>query len=265
VTVTGLGRVVGNGISCGLGNNACAITPAVGTAEILTASPEPGWSFTGWTGACTGTSRTCVVTVTGVLSASATFSNPSAQRGPLTSLAKPVVTRQGREFQVTLRFSSTTAGTARIVGLRAGRVASSDSLKIAAGPTTARFPVASPGFYRFEVTIASALVSWTTCLGRCGNAVKSPPFTVTRQAPTVKRAGQGWSVTIHLHANAISDDHLTVLRGATLLTQLHLLGRAGTNSFAPFLLVPGQYTVEVSAMDAYGRVRRVSWLVALAR
>ena len=44
------------------------------TQVVLTATPEGGSSFTGWSGACTGTSLTCKTTMTQVRSVRASFS-----------------------------------------------------------------------------------------------------------------------------------------------------------------------------------------------
>ena len=59
------------GISCGA---TCAATFTTGTVVTLTATPAGGSVFTGWQGACTGTSPTCSVTAgTGTSSITATF------------------------------------------------------------------------------------------------------------------------------------------------------------------------------------------------
>ena len=66
------------GISCG---NLCSATLAAGTSVVLTASPSIGSTFTGWSGACTGASLTCIVSVNSSLNVSATFGVPTISIG----------------------------------------------------------------------------------------------------------------------------------------------------------------------------------------
>ena len=73
VTGTGTGGVTGTGITC---PGDCTETFPGVTSVSLLASPTLGSIFTGWLGACTGTNTTCVVNVTGVKVATATFAPP---------------------------------------------------------------------------------------------------------------------------------------------------------------------------------------------
>ncbi len=72
---SGLGSVgdAGNTINCG---TFCAQNYPAGTTVTLTATPQAGSIFTGWTGACTGTAS-CVVTVNAPTGVSATFAPAS--------------------------------------------------------------------------------------------------------------------------------------------------------------------------------------------
>ncbi len=66
---TGTGKVSGNGIDCG---STCAATLDTGTPVSLTATPDAGMVFSGWSGACTGTGA-CSFTLTANATATATF------------------------------------------------------------------------------------------------------------------------------------------------------------------------------------------------
>jgi hypothetical protein len=68
---TGSGTVTSNpaGITCG---SDCSEEYASGTVVTLTAQPDSGSEFAGWSGACSGTGS-CVVTMTGAKSVTATF------------------------------------------------------------------------------------------------------------------------------------------------------------------------------------------------
>jgi hypothetical protein len=71
-TVLGGGRITSNSVTLCAGGS-CALQVAAGTSLTLVASPAPGFSFTGWTGACTG-STTCTVVMNAASAVTATFS-----------------------------------------------------------------------------------------------------------------------------------------------------------------------------------------------
>ena len=61
-----------SGLSC---RGTCTLEPSPGGGVILTATPDPGSVFSGWSGACTGTAH-CILDVTGGQSVQARF-NPA--------------------------------------------------------------------------------------------------------------------------------------------------------------------------------------------
>lgn len=74
VGVTGQGKVTSapGGIDCGA---ACSANFAAASTVALTAVAVPGWTFSGWGGACSGTGS-CSVTMNGPASVTATFAPP---------------------------------------------------------------------------------------------------------------------------------------------------------------------------------------------
>lgn len=81
LTVTRIGnaRITSSpaGIDCG---EVCSAEFDVGTVVTLTATPDPGWTFSGWAGACAG-SAGCVVTVDAGKAVTASFALPSPTPG----------------------------------------------------------------------------------------------------------------------------------------------------------------------------------------
>ncbi|HJR94960.1 MAG TPA: hypothetical protein VJ807_05945 [Gaiellaceae bacterium] len=67
---SGLGSVSGNGIAC---PGDCAEAVPQGTTVVLTATPGAGSVFSGWSGACTGSTPTCTVVMDAAKSVVATF------------------------------------------------------------------------------------------------------------------------------------------------------------------------------------------------
>ncbi len=273
LSVTGRGTVSTSIGACAASGpqKTCTQQFKQGAKATLTAKPKAGASFLGWGGACTGTASTCTLTMNASKSVTARFSGAvggggGTTHGTLTSLGAPVVRRSGGGFRVTLRFRTTAGGLAHVRGLRAGRLGASVSLRVAAGrATVGPFPVAKPGLYTFEVRLAGRVLRWKACLGRCGAAATAGPFLLVREAPTVSRSGDVWSVMLHARANMISDARIRVVRGSRVLVNQHFLGRATRLILGPFLLGPGSYTLRLTATDPYGRTRTLTWIVALAR
>lgn len=82
---TGSGSVTSSpaGINCG---STCSSPFSHGTSVTLTAAPVSGSNFTGWSGACTGTSPTCTLSVTSALTTTATFTVNAGRTPDLTPI-----------------------------------------------------------------------------------------------------------------------------------------------------------------------------------
>ena len=84
VQVSGPGSVTGGGVSCGGGATTCSANQPLNSSVTLTATASSGATFSGWSGACTGSGPTCTLSMTGPKSVSATFAavatpNPGAR------------------------------------------------------------------------------------------------------------------------------------------------------------------------------------------
>jgi Beta-propeller repeat/Divergent InlB B-repeat domain len=78
VTIVGTGTVTSTpaGINCATGNTGtCVAAFPIGAQVTLAATPGTGFTFAGWSGACSGT--TCVLTMNSDQAATATFKEPS--------------------------------------------------------------------------------------------------------------------------------------------------------------------------------------------
>jgi uncharacterized repeat protein (TIGR02543 family) len=76
VVLSGSGSITASGITCG---SDCSESYASGTSVTLTAKPTTGYTFSGWSGACSGTAATCTVTMDAAKTVKAGFvaQNPS--------------------------------------------------------------------------------------------------------------------------------------------------------------------------------------------
>lgn len=92
---SGQGNVTSSPAQIQCGNSAgttCSRRFNVNTTVTLTAAPLPGSVFAGWSGACTGTSPTCTLTMNGGKAVHAAFSPPVPVLGngvPLSNLSSP--------------------------------------------------------------------------------------------------------------------------------------------------------------------------------
>jgi uncharacterized repeat protein (TIGR02543 family) len=273
IVVNGKGTVSTTAGKCvGTGAQKTCVQHLKGKSATLTETPAAGQVFGGWGDACASASKKvkCTVTLTVARVVSATFTAAGGGGGGaapvLTSRGLPIVGHTETGFRVTLRFNTTRAGLTRVRGLRAGRVLISFSLRVAAGPATiGPFQVTKPGLYTFEVRSGTRAIHWRSCLGRCGRLAPGPNFVLTREAPKVTRSGDVWSVTLHLRANLISAARVQAFRGTRKLVDQRFLARTGQILVGPFLLGPGSYTLRLTATDAYGRTRTLTWIVSLAR
>ncbi|MDP3769884.1 MAG: PHB depolymerase family esterase [Candidatus Sungbacteria bacterium] len=76
-SVTGSGSITGTGINCGAD---CTEKYASGASITLTATPSTGYTFSGWSGVCTGTKTTCTITMDTDKSAGANFVLPPVKK-----------------------------------------------------------------------------------------------------------------------------------------------------------------------------------------
>ncbi len=75
---TGTGTVSSSpgSIACGTGGTTCSGSFVEGSVVMLSATPDQGDGFSGWSGACSGTATTCTVTMSAAESATANFTPP---------------------------------------------------------------------------------------------------------------------------------------------------------------------------------------------
>jgi len=76
---TGTGTISGTGISCG---STCSTTVNSGTSITITATPASGSTFGGWSGSCSGTGGSCMLSMTANRNVTATFNTSTPTPTP---------------------------------------------------------------------------------------------------------------------------------------------------------------------------------------
>src|SRR5208283_5191808 len=187
-----------------------------GTAVTLTASPAAGSSFAGWSGACSGTSSKCTVTMTANASATATFNTvptytitASASSGGSISPAGTVPANAGTSpsFTVTPN-SGYNIANVTVDGISVGAVSSYSFSSIAANHTiTASF---SPITYTLA-TSKTGTGSGTVASNPSGTVFNSGTAVTLTATPAAGSSFAGWSgacsgtsskCTVTMNANA---------------------------------------------------------------
>jgi hypothetical protein len=155
-----------------------------------------------------------------------------------------------------------------VLALRAGRLVTGLSLTVAPGPAVVGpFPVPLPGFYTFQVVLGGQKLSWRKCLGSCGARAPASAgtFSLSGVPPTITPERASWRVTLHLSTNRPAAAVARASRGSTVVREAAFSADRGRNSAPSFLLAPGNYRLTLTAVDAFGRVRTLSWFAILAR
>jgi hypothetical protein len=153
VTVGGAGNVTSSpaGINC-TGNSGCAQSFPSGSTVTLSATPSPGETFVGWTGACSGSAQSCVITVNSTENVGAQF----------------VPTVQLESLQVTVGGSGTV--TSNPAGI---------SCSGTAGNCTQSFDSGTKVTLTASPTSGNTFVGWT---GACSGSAGSCTITLTAAA-----------------------------------------------------------------------------------
>ena len=148
------GTVGGTAIACvrrnGATSGTCSATAPLGTVVTLSASPDANSTFTGWTGACSGTGP-CTVTVDQARTVGATFTR--------------------RQVTLTVAVSGAGAGTVIVDGQRCTLAAGAGSQSC-----TLRVDVGRALALTAEVGTASEFTGWS---GACAASARTPSCSLT--------------------------------------------------------------------------------------
>jgi phospholipase C len=154
-----------SGINCG---SACSASFSSGTKVTLSATPSSGDSFASWSGACSGSSLTCTLTMNGATSVSATFSRT----------------------QVQLSVSETGAGTitSNPAGINCGGICTAD-FNSGSTVTLTATPAAGNSFNGWSGACSGSSATCAVVLNAASSVAAS--FNATRAELSVSEIGSG--------------------------------------------------------------------------
>jgi List-Bact-rpt repeat protein len=150
-------------INCG---NSCSALYPTGTTTTLIASNGGGVKFTGWTGACSGTSNNCTVLIDAHLNVGATF---AASTTPITTTTTTTATTTTKTSLVTLSIGLSNKGTV---------LSDNGAINCPNGTCSAKFPVGATVTLTAVPTVAP-FQSWTDA---CTGTASTCTFTITKDS-----------------------------------------------------------------------------------
>jgi hypothetical protein len=174
------GTIQGAGINCGAGGTSCSVTMPAAMTLGIGATPSTGYTFTGWTGDCTGTNPSLWVALNGPRSCGAIFTptggTPTYQLTIAPAPAGGMVTGNGLTC-------GTGGATCQVV------FGSATTAALTATPDTGYAFTSWGGSCSGTATSTNVLVdTLRTCSATFtatgGGPVNGPPYTLTITSPT---------------------------------------------------------------------------------
>ena len=199
---TGTGTVTSNpsGISCG---STCSATFAKGTTITLSAMPDAGSVFAGWSGGCSGTGN-CTVTLNSNTTVTATFNASGGGGG-------------GGTFTLTVVKNGTGTGVVSTspAGIDCGSTCSASfpagtSITLFAGPTHGEFDGWSGGGCSGVGNCVLTLNANTTVTA----TFNSPPITITTTSMPDGNVGASYSAFITSSGGCCTPHQFSIISGS---------------------------------------------------
>ncbi len=179
-TGTGSGTVAGGSINCG---TTCTQTSTSGTVVTLTATAASGSTFNGWSGACSGSSPTCNVTLTANASVTASFTQNVV-------VTPPAPTPSGVWYASPTGSSSGAGTLASPWDLKTalaggnGKILAGHTLYLRGGTYTGLFTSTLTGTSASPIVVRSAPGEWAI--------IDGAPFTNDTQVALQVNGGYAW-------------------------------------------------------------------------
>ena len=245
-SVSGSGTISGGGLKCSTTGSAGCSSPEPVNARIdLTATPNAGNAFSGWSGACSGSAATCTVLMSAAESVSATFTASSGGGGgggSDTDALSIVVDGGGTVTAGTTKCSSTGA---KPIGCTAN-IQDGTAVPIKATPLKG---------YKFAGWKGACAGTKTTCtLTLNGDASVQATFTrlpiaAGAKKPAVAKLRTGFRVTLSFLAGAAGKLTVTTKPKTTKLVKTV---KAGANTVRFTVKKHGTYTFTLSLRSKSG-------------
>jgi len=253
VTVTGNGVVSGGGIDCGSGRSTCSVTPSSGSTVTLIETPAAGATFQGWSGGCSGTTRTCDVSIDGPTTVVASFGGGTTTGPTLTlqvvgkgTVATPSGSCIGTSRGTTCRHVYTTG----------------QFLTLTATPQKGATFLGWSGGCKGKVTTCRLTLRTSETVGARFSGA-APTVTLRALAkPVVRPAGKGFHVTLRFSTTVAGIVHVHAVRAGRIAAAVSPRLKVGPATVGLAVPKGGLYGFDV-LQTVSGQVHAIHWSACL--
>jgi Divergent InlB B-repeat domain len=249
---TGSGTVSGAGLNCtAIGGTGCSAAQAATASVTVTATASFGSTFTGWGGACSGTTNTCKVSMTAAKNVTATFTRSTPGELPLTI----TVTGAGKVKSSGGECTSTSGKTVRCTQLYAADAKVTLTATPASGFSFAGWKGACTGKKTTCTVTMSAAQAVTATFAK--------QYLVPGKKPTVSKVEGGFKVTLFFTANEKGTLKLTGVRSGAKVVVSGKKVPVGAGKLVFTVKKTGRYLFTLTLLSKSG-AHSVRWVVTIS-
>jgi uncharacterized repeat protein (TIGR02543 family) len=250
VAGTGSGTISGAGLKCSSSGGAGCSSPQAAAANVtINASPAAGSTFTGWTGACSGASTSCRVSMTAAKSVTATFA-------AATSTPELALTVQGGG---TVKSSAGTCTSAA----KQSHICTQDfppGTKV----TLTATPAKGQAFFGWSGACKGGERTCTLTMSKSAavTAIFAPPTLVASHRPRVTRTSGRFQIAVAYSVKEKGTLKLLVTHSTVKASHSKSVAATTKGSIAVEVARHGRYTATLTLTSKTG-IQTIRWTVAV--
>ena len=247
---SGTGTISGAGLNCSSSGGAGCSSPQAASASVtVSAAAKPGSTFTGWSGACTGASTSCKVSMTAAKSVTATFAATTASP----------------ELSLTVKGGGTVKSSAGVCTSQAKQTKiCTQEFTADAKVTLTATPTSGQAFFGWSGACKGGERTCTLTMSKSETvtATFAPPTLVASHRPRVLRSSGAYHVTVAYSVKEKGTLKLVVTRSSTTANKSKSVAKNTKGTIAATVHRRGKYTATLTLTSTTG-VQLIRWTVVV--